>query len=107
MPFTRRDCAGTALAAQVQFFAMAAGYDRSPVTAIVSMLTKITVIVLLLAIVATLFSSVFFLVKDDSGKRRTLALLKLRVALSLTLIAFVILAYLMGWIHPHPGPSLH
>lgn len=71
------------------------------------MLAKTTVIVLLLAIVATLFSSVFFLVKDDSGKRRTLNLLKLRVALSLTLIAFVIVAYLMGWIQPHPGPSFH
>jgi hypothetical protein len=68
------------------------------------MLTKITVAVLLLAIVGTLFSSVFFLVKDDSTKKRTLRLLKVRVALSITLIGFVILAYLMGWIHPHAGP---
>jgi hypothetical protein len=68
------------------------------------MLTKIVVIVLLLTIVATLFSSVFFLVKDDSTQKRTLRLLKLRVALSLTLIGFVVLAYFMGWIHPHGGP---
>lgn len=68
------------------------------------MLTKIVVIALLLTILATLFSSVFFLVKDESSKKRTLALLKLRVALSVTLVAFVILAYFMGWIHPHGGP---
>ncbi len=71
------------------------------------MLTKIVVIALLLTIVAALFSSIFFLVKDDSSKKRTLTLLKIRVGLSLTLIAFVILAYYMGWIHPHGGPSPH
>lgn len=68
------------------------------------MLTKVTVVVLLLAIIGTLFSSVFFLIKDDSTEKRTLKLLKVRVALSITLIFFVILAYLMGWIHPHAGP---
>lgn len=67
------------------------------------MLAKLTVITLLLAVVATLFTSVFFLVKDESGKRRTLTALKVRVALSVTLIAFVVLAYTMGWIHPHPA----
>ncbi|MES2489229.1 MAG: twin transmembrane helix small protein [Pseudomonadota bacterium] len=71
------------------------------------MLTKIVVIALLLAIVATLFSSVFFLVKDESSKRRTLMLLKLRVALSVTLVIFVVVAYSMGWIHPHAAPSMH
>lgn len=68
------------------------------------MLTKVIVVVLLLAIVSTLFSSVFFLVKDESSKKRTLRLLKIRVVLSITLVSFVILAYLMGWIHPHAGP---
>lgn len=71
------------------------------------MLTKIIVIGLLLTIVAVLFGSIFFLVKDDSSKKRTLTLLKIRVGLSLTLIVFVIVAYYMGWIHPHSGPSLH
>ena len=68
------------------------------------MLAKVIVVVLLLAIVGTLFSSVFFLVKDESSKKRTLRLLKIRVALSITLVSFVIFAYLMGWIHPHAGP---
>lgn len=70
-------------------------------------MSKFIIIALLLAIVAVLFSSVFFLVKDDSSKRRTLSLLKLRIVLSLALIVFVIVAYSMGWIHPHASPSLH
>ena len=70
-------------------------------------MAKIILIGLLLAVIAALFSSVFFLIKDDSSKRRTLSLLKLRVALSLTLIVFVITAYLLGWIHPHAAPPLH
>ena len=71
------------------------------------MLAKFIVIALLLAVLAALFSSVFFLVKDDSSNRRTLTLLKVRIAVSLTLLGFVILAYLMGWIQPHPGPAFH
>jgi len=70
------------------------------------MLTKIIVVALLLTIIVTLFSSVFFLVKDDSGQKRTLKMLKIRIALSLTLVAFVILSYYMGWIHPHSGPPM-
>lgn len=70
-------------------------------------MTKFIIVVLLLAVLAALFSSVFFLVKDKSDKRRTLALLKLRVALSVMLIVFVIIAYAMGWIHPHAAPPLN
>ena len=71
------------------------------------MLTKVIVVILLLAIVGTLFSSVFFLVKDESSKKRTLRLLKIRVILSITLLSFVVLAYLMGWIHPHAAIPAH
>ncbi len=65
------------------------------------LLPKIIIVVLLLAIVATLFSGLFFLMKDDSGKRRMLTALKIRVALSITLIVFLALAYYMEWIVPH------
>lgn len=65
------------------------------------MLPKIVVIVLLLSIMATLFTSMFFLVKDPSQKKRTLTALKIRVALSVTLMLFVLLSYFMGWIQPH------
>ena len=62
---------------------------------------KVIVVLLLLAIVSTLFSGFFFLVQDDSSKRRLLTALKLRVALSFTLIAFLALAYFNGWLLPH------
>ncbi|MGH8455866.1 MAG: DUF2909 domain-containing protein [Stenotrophobium sp.] len=65
------------------------------------MLAKAVIVGLLIAVVVTLFSSVYFLVNDPSSKRRTLLLLKVRVMLSVTLIVFLIVAYLMGWIHPH------
>lgn len=67
------------------------------------MLTKVVVIVLLLAIVASLLGSMVFLVKDPSTRTRTLTGLKLRVALSVTLVLFLLLAHFMGWINPHPA----
>lgn len=65
------------------------------------MLPKIIIVVFLLAIVASLFSGLFFLLNDRSDSRRLVRALTLRVALSIGLIAFMALAYLMGWIHPH------
>ncbi|HEX4895962.1 MAG TPA: DUF2909 domain-containing protein [Solimonas sp.] len=65
------------------------------------MVVKIVVIVLLLAILATLMTSLVFLVRDPSSRRRTLTGLKIRVALSVSLILFVLLSYQQGWIRPH------
>lgn len=65
------------------------------------MLTKLIVIAFLIAIVTTLFTSMVFLVRDPSNKNRTLTALKIRVALSVSLVAFVVLAYYMGWMVPH------
>lgn len=66
------------------------------------MLVKIIIVVLLLAIVGTLMTSMVFLVKDKSESKRTLTGLKIRVALSITLVLFVLLSYYMGWLRPHP-----
>lgn len=65
------------------------------------MLVKTIVILLLLAIVAALIAGGTFLVKDPANGRRMLNSLKLRVALSVTLILFLLLSYFMGWIQPH------
>jgi hypothetical protein len=64
-------------------------------------LAKIILVVLLLAIVASLFSGLFFLMKDDSRQRRTLTALKVRVALSIALLVFLALAFSQGWLRPH------
>lgn len=67
-------------------------------------IAKLIIAALLLGIIASLFTSAFFLVKDNSSRKRTLGLLKLRVVLSVTLIIFVLVAYGLGWIMPH-GPQ--
>jgi hypothetical protein len=64
-------------------------------------LVKIVIVVLLLAILASLMTSMSFLIRDESSRRRTLTSLKLRVALSITLMLFVLLSWHMGWIEPH------
>jgi len=58
---------------------------------------KFVVLILLLAIVVSLGYGLLFLSKDDRGSRRLLKALKVRVALSAILIAFLILSYFMGW----------
>jgi hypothetical protein len=70
----------------------------SPGNAVVA---KIVIVALLLAIVASLFSGLFFLMKDDSSKRRTLTALKVRVGLSIALLVFLALAFTQGWLQPH------
>jgi DUF2909 family protein len=65
------------------------------------MLVKIIIVVFFLAIVGSLFSGLFFLLKDPSTSRRTLIALKFRVGLSIAFVLFLVLAYFMGWIHPH------
>ena len=58
---------------------------------------KLVVIVLLLAIVASLGSGLYYLARDDKNSPRVLKALKIRVALSAILILFLLLSYYMGW----------
>jgi hypothetical protein len=64
-------------------------------------LPKIILVLLLLAIVVSLFSGLFFLLKDESGKRRTLMALKVRVGLSIALLVFLAVSFINGWLKPH------
>lgn len=59
---------------------------------------KILVIIILLAILFSLGSGLWFLAKDDQGSTRVLTALKIRVALSALLVLFLILAYFQGWL---------
>lgn len=70
------------------------------------MIVKTIVVLLLLAIVGSLIAGGAFLVKDPANGRRMLNSLKLRVALSVTLILFLVLSYAMGWIKPHAAMPL-
>jgi hypothetical protein len=61
---------------------------------------KLVVLILLAAVVASLASGLFFLAKDEKGSPRMLKALKIRVALSVVLILFLLLSYQQGWITP-------
>lgn len=61
---------------------------------------KAIVLVLLAAIVISLGSGLFFLTRDDKNSPRVLAALKIRVVLSIVLVAFLVLSYWFGWIKP-------
>lgn len=63
---------------------------------------KTVVFILLAAILVSLFSGLFFLSRDDGDSDKLLKSLKIRVALSATLVAFLVTAYLMGWIQTTP-----
>ncbi len=61
---------------------------------------KIIVIAGLIAVVASLFSALYFLYHDRGHGTRMLTMLAVRVALSASVIGFLVFAYWMGWIAP-------
>lgn len=61
---------------------------------------KLVVILLLIAIVVSLGTGLFHLSREDHDSARVLKALKIRVALSLLLIVFLVLGYFAGWIKP-------
>ncbi len=61
---------------------------------------KIIVIAGLIAVVVSLFSALYYLYRDRGHGTRMLKMLALRVALSASVVAFLVLSYWMGWIAP-------
>jgi hypothetical protein len=59
---------------------------------------KIIVIVLLLGIVGSLGSALFYLVRDKGGSDRTVKSLTIRVGLSLALFLLLMAGYYFGFI---------
>jgi len=64
---------------------------------------RIVILVLLFAVVVSLFSGLYFVYKDKSGGNRAVIALTLRIALSSLVFVFLIGAYYLGWI---PGRGL-
>jgi len=64
---------------------------------------KIVILVLLFAIVVSLFSGLYFVYKDKGTTNRAVISLTIRVALSLLVFALLIGSYYFGWI---PGGKL-
>lgn len=62
---------------------------------------KIFIILVMVAILVALGSSLVFLVRDEGKTRRTVKGLSWRIGLSLALFLFLFLAFSLGWIQPH------
>lgn len=60
---------------------------------------KVVVYVLLAGIIVSLGTALFYLRGEEANSPKMLRALQIRVALSGLLIAFLIISYLMGWLH--------
>jgi hypothetical protein len=58
---------------------------------------KIVILVLLLAVVASLFSGLYFVYKDKGNSNRAVISLTIRIVLSVVTFALLMLSYYMGW----------
>ena len=65
------------------------------------MITKIIVVLFLLAIVGSLFSGLFFLMKDKGASERTVKALTVRVSLSVLLFILLMIGFATGLLQPH------
>jgi heme/copper-type cytochrome/quinol oxidase subunit 4 len=57
---------------------------------------KIVIIVLLFAVIASLFSGLFFVYKDKGNSKRAVTALTIRIGLSLLVFAILIGSYWLG-----------
>ena len=65
------------------------------------MITKIIIVITMIIIAGSLASGLIFLIKDSGNTKRTVKALTIRIAISLSLFIFLIIAFKMGLIHPH------
>ena len=61
---------------------------------------KILVALAFIAIIGSLGSALFFLMRDKGKSNRTVQALALRVGLSITLFLMILGAHYLGWIQP-------
>jgi hypothetical protein len=59
---------------------------------------RYVVIAVLVLIVASLGSALFYMVTDHGGSKRMVKALAVRVGLSLALFLFLMIGYYLGWI---------
>ena len=65
------------------------------------MLGKIIVVTVLIAILVSLASGLYFLMKDNDDSDLMVKALTWRVALSVTLFLFLMAGYYFGWFQPN------
>ncbi len=65
---------------------------------------KFLIVVLMLAVLVSLFSGLFFLIRDGGKTNRVLNSLALRVALSVMLLAVILISVWQGGLTLNPTP---
>jgi hypothetical protein len=66
-----------------------------------SLLFKIVIILLLLAILVSLASGLFFMIKDKGQTQRAVTSLTFRISISIALFVMLFVGYATGLIKPH------
>ena len=66
------------------------------------MTIKTLIIINIILILISLGAGVFYLRKDGNEETRVVKSLTIRVVLSISLIALIVIGYMMGEIKPHP-----
>jgi len=59
---------------------------------------KIVILVLLLAVVASLFSGLYFVYRDKGTTNRAVISLTIRIALSVLVFVLLMASYYFGWV---------
>jgi hypothetical protein len=65
------------------------------------MVAKIIVVLFLLIIIGSLFSGLFYLVRDKGSSERTVRALTWRIGLSVALFVLLMIGYATGLLQPH------
>lgn len=65
------------------------------------LLFKLIIVIFLLFVVGSLFSALYFLVKDPSRSKRVVKSLSWRIALSLVILLLLVAGIQFGFIVPH------
>jgi hypothetical protein len=65
------------------------------------MYTKILVVLVLFTIIGSLFSGLFFLIRDKGASDRTVRALTVRISLSVLLFVLLMIGYVTGLLQPH------
>jgi hypothetical protein len=65
------------------------------------MITKVIIVLFLFGIIGSLFSGLFFLMKDKGTSERTVRALTVRVSLSVLLFILLIIGFATGVLQPH------
>ena len=59
---------------------------------------RIVILILILAVIASLFSGLYFVYKDKGGTNRAVISLTIRIALSVLVFVLLIGSYYFGWV---------